>query len=451
MDIFLGQLVGFAVVVFVFIRYVMPPLRKAVAAQKETIATQVAESEQAKARLAEAKDAHATALEQARAEASQIREEARGDAQAIAEQMRNQADSEVKRITEHGKAQVALNRQALIRQLRGELGLASLDVAGDLVREHLEDPKAKQDSFDRVLAELEQMAAEGGVAPESTSTGEAIGTHSMRAASRDSVRTLARTFDEKTGSADVEQLRTIGDELGSVAILLAANPVLRKHLAESTDEPQHKASLVDSILSGKVSDTTLDIVKSAVDAKWSATADFLTALERLARLALLTVADRSGRIGEVEDELFRLGRLLLAEPDLSRLLSDSNAPAEGRLQLLDRVIGGKVTDETGSLVRQAVQLQRGHQPIDVTVSGIAELAAARRGESVAHVIAAALPTDAQIERLSTVLGRIYGRDMSVQIEVDEQLLGGFKVIVADEVIEGDVASRLAKASETLPS
>jgi F-type H+-transporting ATPase subunit delta len=39
----------------------------------------------------------------------------------------------------------------------------------------------------------------------------------------------------------------------------------------------------------------------------------------------------------------------------------------------------------------------------------------------------------------------------VQIEIDEHLLGGFKVVVADEVIEGDVASRLAKASETLPS
>jgi F-type H+-transporting ATPase subunit delta len=449
-DIFIGQLVGFAVVVFVFIRYIKPPLSKSIAAQKETIATQVAESEQAKARLAEAKDAHATALEQARAEASQIREEARGDAQAIAEQMRNQADAEVKRITEHGRAQVIFNRQALIRQLRAELGLASLDIAGNLVREHLEDPQAKQDSFNRVIDELEQMAAEGGSTKE-TSTGDAIGTHSMRAASRDSVRTLARTFDEKTGSADAAVLRTIGDELGSVAVLLAANPVLRKHLAESTDQPEHKAALVDSILSGKVSDTTLDIVKSAVDARWSATGDFLIALERLARLALLTVADRGGKIGEVEDELFRLGRLLLAEPELSRLLSDANAPVDGRLGLLDTVLGGKVTDETDALVRQAVRLQRGHQPIDVTVSGIAELAAARRGESVAHVIAPALPSDAQIDRLSAVLGRIYGREMSVQIEIDEELLGGFKVIVADEVIEGDVASRLAKASETLPS
>jgi F-type H+-transporting ATPase subunit delta len=449
MSVFIGQLVGFAVVVFVFIRYILPVLKKAITKQQETIQAQEAEAEEAKARLAEAKEAHANALEQARAEASKIREEARGDSQAIAEQMRIQADKEVQRISEHGKTQVELNRQNLVRQLRGELGIASLDVASRLVREHLEDPAAKSESVDRAINELESMAADD-ESFDTTPASETVGTRSMRAVSRDSVRALARNFDEQASSLDDAALTTVADEVASVAALLAANPVLRKHLSENSESAEPKLALVDSLFAGKVSDATIKVVKEAVSAKWSTAADFSTALERLSRLALLTVVDRGGKIAEVEDELFRLGRLLIAEPELTRLLSDHHTPVEGRIALVDNVIGDKVTDHTKALVANAVRLQHGLTPIDVAVGDIAELAAARRGESVAHVIAASELTDAQAERLSAVLGRIYRREMSVQTEIDPQLLGGLKVLVADELIEGDIASRLTKAGESLP-
>lgn len=449
MSIFIGQLVGFLIVAVVFVRYILPVLKKAINKQQETIEAQEAEAEEAKARLAEAKDAHANALEQARAEASKIREEARGDSQAITEQMRVQADKEVQRISEHGKSQVELNRQNLVRQLRGALGIASLGVAGELVREHLKNPEAKSESVDRAISELEGMAGDD-EAFDTTAASETVGTRSMRAVSRDSVRSLARNFDEQAATFDNASLTTIGEELASVAALLADNPVLRKHVSESSDSSEPKVALVDSLLSGKVSDPTLKIVKETVSAKWSTAGDFSTALERLSRLALLTVADRDGKISEVEDELFRFGRLLIAQPELTRLLSDHHTPAAGRIALVDNVIGGKVTDHTKALVANAVRLQHGLTPIDVAVSDIAELAAARRGESVAHVIAASALTDAQTERLSAVLSRIYRREMSVQTEIDPQLLGGLKVLVADELIEGDIASRLTKASESLP-
>nr|HQV20259.1 F0F1 ATP synthase subunit delta [Gordonia sp. (in: high G+C Gram-positive bacteria)] len=81
---------------------------------------------------------------------------------------------------------------------------------------------------------------------------------------------------------------------------------------------------------------------------------------------------------------------------------------------------------------------------------LAELAAARRGESVAHVVSAAPLTDSQIQRLRGVLGNIYGRTISVQTEVNPEILGGLRIAVGDEVIEADIATRLATAAQTLP-
>ena len=89
-------------------------------------------------------------------------------------------------------------------------------------------------------------------------------------------------------------------------------------------------------------------------------------------------------------------------------------------------------------------------PMELAVGHLAELAAARRGESVAHVISASQLTDAQIQRLGGVLANIYGRPVSVQTEVDEAILGGLRIAVGDEVIEADIATRLATAAQTLP-
>ena len=57
--------------------------------------------------------------------------------------------------------------------------------------------------------------------------------------------------------------------------------------------------------------------------------------------------------------------------------------------------------------------------------------------------------DAQEARLAAVLGRIYGRVVDVQVEVDPEVVGGVRVVIDDEVIDGTVASRLAQVKRTL--
>lgn len=448
MDIFIGNLIGFALIVFLFWKFVRPPLSRAVGNQKDTIERHVAESEEAKARLADAQAAHDRALAEAKAEAAELHASALEDAKAIREDIKAQADAEVRRITEHGKSQVELTRANLVRRLRTDLGLTAIDGAGKLVRSHLSDEQNQSASIDRVIGELESMASS---TPSSDvpHSAELIGLHHMRASSRDAARTVAREFDSAASDLDGSALTTAASELTEVITFLTKNPVLRKKLTEDEDNPAGKQQLVSTLFGGKVAPIVVDVVASAAKQRWSSSADFLTGLRRQNALIVLTAAEREGVIEQVEDELFRVSRLLEANPQLASLLSDFTHPADKRNALLEKLIGGQVNEHTWNLLSHTITLLHG-QPAELAVDHLAELAAARRGESVAHVVSAAPLSDEQTQRLSSVLGNIYGRTISVQTEVRPEILGGLRIGVGDEIIDADIATRLAKATETLP-
>src|SRR6185437_10606357 len=183
MAIFIGQLVGFALIVFIVWRYAVPPVRRMMANQQETVRKQLADSAEAKKRLAEAEEAHEKAVEQARAEAKQVTEEARVDAQRIVEQLHAQADAEVERIKVQGAQQV--------RQLRGDLGVESVRRAGELVREHVSDPVSQAATVDRFIDELDAMAPSEAVIEDRAAA-------RLRSASRQSLAALVAKFDEVT-------------------------------------------------------------------------------------------------------------------------------------------------------------------------------------------------------------------------------------------------------------
>jgi F-type H+-transporting ATPase subunit delta len=271
----------------------------------------------------------------------------------------------------------------------------------------------------------------------------------LRAASRQALAVLSEKFDDVAGRLREPGLSTLADELVSVVKLLVAEPILNRHLAEPSDNPSAKLALIDRLLADKLDEHTLELLRVAVSQRWSAEADLLAGIEHTARLALLKLAERNDEVDDVEDQLFRFGRVLDAQPRLTSLLSDYSAPADDRVALLATVLGDGANQTAKALLSQTVGLLRGERA-DEAVIDLAELAVARRGEIVAHVTAAADLTAAQHTRLTELLTRIYGQPVAVQLHVDPELLGGLSIVVGDEVIDGSIASRLAAAQSQLP-
>jgi ATP synthase F0 subunit b/ATP synthase F1 delta subunit len=443
MSTFIGQLIGFAVIVYILWRYVVPPVKGLMQKQQDAVRAALAESAEAAQKLADADAMHAKALEDAKAQSSKVTDEARHDSERIASQLRDQAGIEAERLKAQGAQQVQLMRQQLIRQLRQGLGEGSVQKADELVRAHVAEPAAQSATVDRFLDELDQMAP-------ATATIETGASARLRAASRAALIALSGEFDEAATDLDADGLSTLADELASVVRLLIAEPSLAKRLAEPTDDPSAMVRLVDRLLSDKVGAPAVSLVKAAASQRWSAESDLVDGVEHVARLALLRRAEVEGQVDAVEDQLFRFGRVLDSEPRLSALLSDYTTSTDGRIALLDRVIDDSGVDGiAAALLSQTIGQLRGERA-DEAVVDLAELAVARRGEVVAHVSAAAELSDAQRARLVELLTRIYGHPVSAQLHVDPELLGGLSITVGDEVIDGSIASRLAAAQNQLP-
>jgi len=442
MSTFIGQLVGFLVIIWIIWRYAVPPVRRLMASQQEAVRNQLDESAKAAQRLADADKYHAQRVQGAKAEAKHITEEARVDAERIAEQLRVQAGVEVERIKVQGGQQVSLLRAQMIRQLRQELGTESVRRAADLVRAHVADPQAQSATVDRFLDELDSMAP-AAFTP--------VVSSDLRSASRDAQAALIEKFDSVSSGLSGDALSTLSDELASVAKLFVAEPILARHLAEASGETDAKKQLLQRLLAGKVGDTTLDVLNTAASVRWSLTSDLVDAVEHIARLSLLTRAERENQADEVEEQLFRFSRILDAQPQLTTLLGDYSKPAQGRVDLVRKVMsqnnGANAT--ATALLAQTVDLLRGERA-DEAVLGLARLAVARRGEIVAQVSAATDLSDSQRSRLNQLLARIYNHPVSVQLNIDPDVLGGLSVAVGDEVIDGTLSSRLAAAVTKLP-
>ncbi|MEV4644083.1 F0F1 ATP synthase subunit delta [Saccharopolyspora sp. NPDC049426] len=263
----------------------------------------------------------------------------------------------------------------------------------------------------------------------------------VNAASREAMAASQLQLLQATDGAQAAEITGLADELFGVAALLGRESTLRRALADASTDAQSRENLARGLLEPKVGARALPVIVEAVRARWSSPSDLVGGLEQLARTALLVQAERAGRLDAVEDELFRLGRIIGSEVDLERLLSDPSGDPASKTAVLDRLIEGKVEPVTLELVRQLVARPRGRR-VSEGLEELAELSAKRRERSVAHIRSAFPLSAEQQDRLSRTLQRIYARPIALHLEIDPGVEGGLLIKVGDEVIDGSVTGRL---------
>jgi F-type H+-transporting ATPase subunit delta len=268
--------------------------------------------------------------------------------------------------------------------------------------------------------------------------------NSLRGASAEALRALGERVEGFSGT--LEETGTLGTELFGLAEVLRSQAALRRAVTDVSTPAEARAALVRSLFEGKVGRPTLDLLADAAERRWLSGRDLGDALEYVGVVALVRSAGKR-EAGRLADELFVISQLVEESPELRIALSDPARSTADKRAMLHSVLDGRVLPATGALVDQA--LAGSHRSFHAAVTNYQKVAAATYGEGVARVSVARELSPAQVTRLQEALSRQYDRPVHLNIEVDPATIGGMRVEIGDDVIDGTVLARLDQARRKL--
>jgi F-type H+-transporting ATPase subunit delta len=248
-----------------------------------------------------------------------------------------------------------------------------------------------------------------------------------------------------SSGADVSAL---AEDLFGVTGALDSSASLRRALVDPSRDAKAKRGLVESLFGPKVSAASTGILNVLVSQRWADDRDLGDATESLAVEAVVASAEAGGRLDALEDDLFRFGRVVAADSGLRDALSAHGGDEDAKVALVEALLEGKASPEAILLALQAAVSPRGRRFGRVLERYLA-VAAMRREQLTATVTAAFPLDDVQVQRLARALSQIYSRTVQINVVLDPTVVGGIRVQVGDEVVDGTILRRLQEAERAL--
>ncbi|MGB3731722.1 F0F1 ATP synthase subunit delta [Microbacterium sp.] len=251
-----------------------------------------------------------------------------------------------------------------------------------------------------------------------------------------SAQALAATKDLNLDSAA---------ELFSAARTIGESAQLSGALADPTAPAQARTALVASVFGGASAPVT-SLLTAVAGERWSSASDLVDGVEELAIRAAAVAAAKD----DVAGELFGFSRVVAANPELELALGSRLGDAPAKAALVQQVLGSQVSPATvliaSSLVRQSRERR-----VRQLFSRAIDIVSAQAGRTVATVYTAAPIAATQQTRLRDALARRYGGEISINQVIDPEVIGGLRVQIADDVIDGSISARLAELRQKLAS
>jgi len=265
----------------------------------------------------------------------------------------------------------------------------------------------------------------------------------LRGASAEALAALTERLDAAIGTQ--KAAAALGDELFTVSQLIRGEAGLRRFATDAALSAEAKQGMVQQVFSGRVGDTALDLLTEAVGRRWTLSRDLADVIERLSEIAVVRSA--GAKADQLTDELFDLSHIIDGNPDLRSALSDPARSVEDKSTLLDSVLDGVALPATITLAKQS--LAGTYRTMTAALATYREVAAQSKDEVVATARVARPLGAADQRRLAEILGQQYDTTVHLNVVVDPDVLGGVRVEIGDEVIDGTIASRLDDARRRL--
>ena len=255
----------------------------------------------------------------------------------------------------------------------------------------------------------------------------------MGSASRVALRAATQQLAAATGVS----LAT-GEQLLAASRAIESSTQLRSVLADPAIEGTRKSELLTAVF-GTLDGTASQVLTGAVSARWSSPEELVAGVEEL---GIRAIAVAAGPDAGLEGELFAFGRAVSSDHELELAVGSKLGEPAAKAALVDGLLAGKAQAATVAIVRHLVQSPRGRR-IGQLLSSAADIVADAAGARTATVTSAAPLTAAQLAALEKTLGARYGQALRINLITDPTIVGGLRVQIGDDVIDGTVAARLA--------
>lgn len=148
------MLLSFGIVFFILAKFGFPVIVKMVEDRKSYIDKSLETAKEANAQIARLKDESDAIVAAANKEQGRILKEAMQERDKIIQEARVRAESVAQKELDDVKAQIQLEKEEAIRDIRRQVAILSVDIAEKVLRKDLESDKSQMDMIDRLLDEV---------------------------------------------------------------------------------------------------------------------------------------------------------------------------------------------------------------------------------------------------------------------------------------------------------
>lgn len=232
----------------------------------------------------------------------------------------------------------------------------------------------------------------------------------------------------------------LAEELFAANRVIGDSSQLRALLSDPSGDLEEKNAAIAAVFGSSLHASAQKLLGVVTGSRWSGDGDLLDGIEELAYRAAADSADSSVSIDE---ELFAFGSAVSSDNELELAVGSKLDDGGAKVALVERLLADKVSPQTLAIVRHLVQVPRGRR-IGAALRHAASVVADQAGLSVATVTSAAPIAAAQLTRLRKSLSASHGRELRINQVVDPSILGGLRVQIGDDVIDGSISSRLGE-------
>lgn len=232
---------------------------------------------------------------------------------------------------------------------------------------------------------------------------------------------------------------TAGEQLLAATRTIGTSTQLQSALTDSSATADDKSALLRSLF-GSLNPVALELLAHMAAQRWSSAGEFLAGMEEI---GIRAVASSTTPDAGLEGELFAFGAAVASNAELELALGSKRGSAESKNSLVQSLLADAASPHAVAIASHLVQQPRGRRIGELVRTG-ATIVADSFDKGVATVTAARPLSDGQRASIGTMLRERYGRDHTLNQVIDPAVLGGVRVQVGDDVIDGSVAARLAE-------